>query len=213
MEKVIFLLLLSLLVTCTSFNCYAQSSFSRSLRDGASMAEQADRNRMEQERNRMEQIRVIDQLERTKMERERLQIQKQLYELEIERQKLELENRKLELELQKSRGEASQMSSRDLTDDEKKYLVNHYREKGKKLKIGNKLEAIKVYDQGFVLPYECVVDGKENTIVVIAFEKRKPSPSQFVMISRDNFITIMKKDGESIQREAVAAFPKLYKHP
>jgi hypothetical protein len=212
MKKVVFLMMLAFLVT-DNRDTYAQSSFSRSFQDGWRMAEQADRNRMEQERNRMEQERVSNQLERTRMEKERLEYQKQLYELEIERQKLEIENKKLELELQKSRTETSQMSSRELTDSEKAYLVKRYKEKGKKVKIGKKLEPIKVYDQGFLLTYECVVDRKERNVVVIAFEKGKSSPSQYAMTSRDNFSKVMEKDYESIQREAVAAFPKLYKQP
>jgi len=212
-KGIFFLLLLACFVVCTSFNGHAQDTFTRSMQEGMRMADQMQRTRILQEQNQMEQIRLMEELKRSKLERERFEYQKQLYELEIERQKLELENKKLELELQKSRAETAEMALRELTDDEKKYLVDRYKEKGKKLKIGKKLETIKVYDQGFVLPYECVVDGKEKTVVYVAFERGKAGPSQFAMSTRDKYLTLMKQDNEFIQKEAVGAFSKIYRQP
>lgn len=147
-------------------------------------------------------------------------MQQQRHELEMERLRLQVEREKLELEKQKrsetETGEGAQTLTFEggLTGLQKEQLIKYYGDKGVKISFGHQLKVIKVYDQGYIFPYEGTVNDKKAVLAFASiYENGNLKFARVRATTPEKFQEIMEKDLDTIQREAVAAFPMLYKVP
>jgi len=101
-----------------------------------------------------------------------------------------------------------------LTREEKKRLEKYYNEKGIMVSLGQQLKVIKVYDQGYILPYECTVNAEKAVILFASvYIFGNLYVKQSAGCSETWFNELMEKDTDTIQNAAVRVFPALYKVP
>jgi len=102
-----------------------------------------------------------------------------------------------------------------LTREQKNRLQEYYKNKGVKLSIGKQLKVIRVYDQGYILPYECRVNDEEKAVILFAsvYNNGHFKIKQSAACSETRFNELMEKDTDAIQNTAVKAFPTLYRVP
>ena len=101
-----------------------------------------------------------------------------------------------------------------LTREQKNRLEKYYNDKGVMVSLGQQLKVIRVYDQGYILPYECTVND-ENAVIFFAsvYINGDLRIKQSAGCSETKFNELMEKDTDTTQNTAVKVFPTLYRIP
>ena len=100
-----------------------------------------------------------------------------------------------------------------LTRYEKTRLEKYFGDKGVRVSFGLQLKVIRVYDQGYIFPYECIVNDIDKVVIMFASVYKNGSlrVKQSAACSETTFNELMEKDADTIQNTAVKVFPALYR--
>jgi len=118
-----------------------------------------------------------------------------------------------ELDQQKRSPERIQLLTPEdgLTREQKNHIEKHYDDIGVKFSFRHQLDVIKVYDRGYIFPYQCTVNGKQSAVMFASVYKNGDLRiEEKTVFSETWYNDLMKKDTYTIQRTAIKLFPNLY---